>query len=251
MNASFRILLVMASLLLVGPGLVMAAPEPKRSLTVGYYDFPPAIYSDTAGQAQGPLVDLTRAVIERAGYTATFRALPSARLYAGLRDGSIDLWPGAPGKPELAADTLEGKVTLTAISLNLYHRADTPPPVLPQSLAGRGVIVINGYNYWPGVNQMLNDPNLDIRLHRTSTHTSALQMLVHRRADFLLDYQVPVKQAQQQLGMAPLPYQTLHRVPIRFIASRRAPDTEALLQALDRAYAELVAAGVDTSLPGE
>ncbi|WP_338052459.1 substrate-binding periplasmic protein [Stutzerimonas marianensis] len=248
MNASFRILL---AALLVGPGLAMAAVEPKRSLTVGYYDFPPAIYSDTAGQARGPLVDLTRAVIERAGYAASFRALPSARLYAGLRDGSIDVWPGAPGKPELAADTLEGEATLTHISLNLYHRADTPPPTLPQGLAGRGVIVINGYNYWPGVNRLLHDPALNIRLHRTSSHTSALQMLTHRRADFLLDYQVPVNQAQQQLRMAPLPYQRLHHVPIRFIASRRVPDTEAVLQALDRAYAELVAAGVDTSLPGE
>lgn len=236
---------------LAGPCFAAPEAEPLRILTVGYYDFPPAIYSDPQGLPQGPLVGLTHRIFERAGYRAQFRAFPSARLYAALKNGTVDLWPGAPGKSELVADTLEGRETLAQISLNLYHRSDTPPPTVPQSLRKRGVIIIGGYNYWPAVNQMLNDPQLDIQLHRTSSHTSALEMLQHRRADYLLDYQIPVNQALQHLGIPPLPYVNVHKVPIRFIASRRSNDSQAILDALDRAYADMAAAGEDLSLPGE
>jgi len=232
---------------LAGPSV--AASETSRTLIVGYYDFPPAIYSDPQGQPQGPLVDLTRRVLARAGFKAQFRGLPSARLYAALQNGSVDLWPGAPGKPELRSDTLEGRETLAHISLNLYHRPDTPRPTMPSSLRKRGVIIIGGYNYWPQVNQMLHDPQLQIRLHRTATHTSALEMLKHRRADYLLDYQVPVSQALKRLGVEALPHVELHKVAIRFIVSRHADDSQTVVNSLDRAYAEMSAAGEDLSLP--
>ncbi|MFL9814412.1 transporter substrate-binding domain-containing protein [Stutzerimonas sp. VN223-3] len=243
------LLCILFAIFLSGPCFAASAPGTPRTLTVGYYDFPPAIYSDAQGRPQGPLVNLVHRVFTQSGYRARFRALPSARLYAALKDGSIDLWPGAPGKPELAADTLVGQETLAQISLNLYHRPDTPPPQVPKSLAKRGVIVINGYNYWPAVNQMLHDPQLDIRLHRTSSHASALEMLRHRRADYLLDYQIPVNQALQRLGMQALPHVEIHKMPIRFIVSRRLTDSQAVIDALDRAYAEMAAAGEDLSLP--
>lgn len=237
------------AVMLAGSGIANAATPSVQTLTVGFYDFPPAIYSDENGQAQGVLVDITRRIIEHAGYTADFRGLPSARLYNALKDGSVDLWPGAPGKPELIDHTIEGRETLSTISLNLYHRADTPAPALPGDLAKRGVIIINGYNYWPAVNQMLYDPKLDIRLHRAATHASALQMLQHRRASFLLDYQAPVSQMLQQMDMPPLSYLAIHQVPIRFIVSRKLKGGQQVLNALDGAYAEMTAAGTDLSLP--
>ncbi|QGZ32631.1 transporter substrate-binding domain-containing protein [Stutzerimonas stutzeri] len=236
---------------LASPCLCASAAEPPRTLTVGYYDFPPAIYSDTQGRPQGPLVDLTRELLETAGYQARFRGLPSARLYAALKNGTVDLWPGAPGKPELIADTIEGRETLAQISLNLYHRPDTPPPQVPSSLARRGVIVIGGYNYWPAVNQMLHDPQLGIRLHRASSHASAIEMLQHRRGDYLLDYQIPVNQVLQRLGQRTLPYVNVYKVPIRFIVSRRLDDSQRVIDALDRAYVQRLEAGEDMSLPGE
>lgn len=233
------------------PCLAASKTEAAPTLTVGFYDFPPAIYSDSQGRARGPLVDITRRVLAHAGYSATFRGLPSGRLYSALQNGTVDLWPGAPGKPELFDHTIEGSQTLTTISLNLYHRPDTPPPTIPESLSKRGVIIINGYNYWPAVNQMLLDPQLDIRLHRTSSHVSAVEMLQHRRGDYLLDYQLPVNQVLQQLKMEPLPYLSVHKIPIRFIASRQLADNQRVLDALDAAYAEMIAAGEYLSLPGE
>lgn len=242
-----RLFLISIAAALAGP--CVASSEAPRTLTVGYYDFPPAIYSDAQGRPNGPLVDLTRRVLAHAGFQAQFRGLPSARLYAALQNGTVDIWPGAPGKPELQADTLEGRETLAQISLNLYHRPDTPRPTMPSSLRKRGVIIIGGYNYWPQVNQMLHDPQLQIRLHRTATHTSALEMLKQRRADYLLDYEVPVSQALNRLGMEALPHVELHKVAIRFIVSRHTEDSQAVVDSLDRAYAEMSAAGEDLSLP--
>jgi polar amino acid transport system substrate-binding protein len=58
-----------------------------------------------------------------------------------------------------------------------------------------------------------------------------------------------VDQARTRLGMSELPYVELQRIPMKWIVSRHAPGAEALRDALDRAYAELQAAGEDLSLP--
>lgn len=229
----------------------MGEPVPQRILNVGYYEFAPAIYTDAQGTARGEVAELTRRVARQAGFGVRFRSLPGARLYAALENGSIDLWPGAHGKPELAPHTLVGRHTLSQINLNLYHRAGTPAPRIPQDLVGKSLILIGGYSYWPSVNALLEDPALNLRLLRTSNHLSALEMLRRKRGDYLLDYQIPVEQARQRLQMEALPYQRLTQMPIRFIVSRHARDAEAVVTALDEAYEALLAAGEDINLPSD
>ena len=97
---------------------------------------------------------------------------------------------------------------------------------------------------------MLHDPQLAIRLHRASTHTCALEMLKHRRANYLLDYQIPINQALLRLGMPKPPHVELHKIGMRFIVSRHTDDSQTVVDALDRAYAELPAAGEDLSFAG-
>ena len=217
-------------------------------IEVGFYEFPPFTYSDAQGRPQGAFLRLTQRLLEHAGYRANFRAYPSARLYAGLRDGRVHLWPGAPDKPGLATHTLESRTQVGEIALNLYFRRDTLLPRIPDDLRDRGLILISGYSYWPRINQLLEDPAVAIRLHRTRTHSAALDMLQHGRGDFLLDYQSPVNQARAELGMAELPFIQLQRLPLKLIVSRNAPDAEALRDALDRAYLELRAEGADLNL---
>lgn len=236
-------LLLVATLL---PHHGHAQPVP---IQVGFYEFPPYSYSDSQGRPQGAILELTERLLRHAGYTVETRSYPSARLYSALHDGSVHIWPGAPGKPELAEHTLETRTRLGEIVLNLYFRRDTQLPRLPEDLRGRGVIMISGYTYWQPVNEMLDDPALGIERHRTSTHTAALEMLQRRRGDFLLDYQTPVEQARQRLGMSELPFLQLQRIPLKLIVSRQAPNAEALRDALDRAYQELQAAGADLQLP--
>lgn len=238
--------------LLSGPSLAGRAPEPPQPLVkVGYYNSPPAIYSDAHGEAQGALVALTRLLLHNAGYRVSFRELPSARLYAGLIDGSIDLWPGSPGKPNLQGQTLEANEQLAEIGLNLYYRHGAPAPEFPRDLAARDVILITGYTYWPAVNAALQDPALRLRQHRTSTHTAALQMLERGRGDFLIDYDQSVNQAVKELGIATPPAVPLARVPIKFIVSARSANPQKLRDDLDQAYRALRAAGADLNLRKE
>lgn len=242
-------LLLMATLLSVPGHAQPGESEAGPLVQVGFYEFPPHSYSDSQGRPRGAILELTERLLKHAGYRVEIRSYPSARLYGALQDGSVHIWPGAPGKPELADHTLETRTQVGEIVLNLYFRRDTPLPRLPEDLKGRGLIMITGYTYWQPINEMLNDPALQIERHRTSTHTAALEMLQRHRGDFLLDYQTPVEQARQRLGMGELPFVQLQRIPLNLIVSRHAPGAEALRDALDRAYQELQAAGVDLRLP--
>ena len=222
------------------------AAEP--SVNVGYYEFPPYSWTDDDGKPRGSILALTDRLLRHAGYRGHYRSLPGARLYAALRDGSVQLWPGAGGKTELAGHTYEARHAMGEFSLALYHRPDTPPPRIPDGLQGRSVIVISGYSYWKSVNDLLNDPSLGLITHRTSTHQAALEMLQRQRGDFLIDYQQPVEQVFKSLGAEPLPFTVLHSLQLRFVASRHAEGSAILLDALDRAYDELQAAGADLNV---
>nr|WP_322980584.1 transporter substrate-binding domain-containing protein [Pseudomonas sp. C11] len=228
---------------------VAQATDGTRHIQVGYYEFPPYTYTDAQGEPAGPGLALTRRLLQQAGYTGDFRSYPGARLYSGLRDGSVQLWLGAPGKPELAAHTLEGRNLLGEITLNLYFLRDTLLPRLPEDLKDRSLILITGYSYWQAVNDWLEDPALNLTLHRTASHTSALEMLQRRRGDFLLDYQTPVEQARRRLGMAELPFVQLQHLPLKFIYSRAWPGAERLRDDLEQAYETLKAEGAELQLP--
>ncbi|WP_374439244.1 substrate-binding periplasmic protein [Pseudomonas panipatensis] len=233
---------------LSGPAQPAAAPGAEPALQVGYYEFPPYIYTDEGGAARGSGAELVRRLARQAGYRAEFRALPSARLYQALQDGSVQLWAGAPGKPELADSTLECEHVLGYVSLNLYRLASRPAPRLPQDLSGSRLILINGYSYWKAATQLLDDPTLKLELHRTSTHAAALQMLLRGRGDYLLDYQAPVEQAQREAGMPELAYEPISHLPVKLVLSRRAGDAERLRRRFDLAYEQLRAAGVRLEL---
>jgi polar amino acid transport system substrate-binding protein len=252
MSKPSRLLLPLLCALFSGASFAGRAPEPPAPLVkVGYYNSPPAIYSDAHGEAQGSLVDLTRLLLHNAGYRVSFRELPSARLYAGLLDGSVDIWPGSPGKPNLLGQTLEANEQLAEIGLNLYYRHGSPAPEFPRDLVNHDVILITGYTYWPAINAALQDPALHLRQHRTTTHTAALQMLERGRGDFLIDYDQSVNQAVKELGIATPPSVPLARVPIKFIVSARSANPRKLRDDLDQAYRALRAAGADLNLRKE
>ncbi|MCJ1884661.1 transporter substrate-binding domain-containing protein [Pseudomonas sp. LA21] len=231
------------------PSLADRLPRPLPVLEVGYYEFPPYTYTASDGSTRGSGAEMVRHILRKAGYRARFRSLPSARLYLGLQDGSVQLWAGAPGKPELAGSTLECERTLGHVDLNLYRLASRAAPQLPQGLSGARIILISGYSYWKPVTDLLDDPHLKLELHRTSTHVAALQMLGLQRGDYLIDYQAPVEQACRELGMAPLAFDRLYSVPTKLIVSRRAPDAERLREQLDNAYDALKAEGYEMELP--
>lgn len=236
-------LISLITALLLG-GLAQASDHnAKRTLVVAYYDFPPLSYTNKQQQATGAAISLVRRLGEHAGYPLIFRQLPSARVYQGLLDGSIDIWPGALGKPELAGHVLPSRAMIGHTELNLYRRPGTLPPSLPDDLRNREIILIQGYTYWQTATALLGDPQLKVRPHTTSSHESALLMLFKERGDYLLDYSAPVNAARQALQLPELPYTTLFRLDLSIIFSRLAPGAEQIRDDFDQAYIALLAAG--------
>lgn len=242
----FRLFLLCLSLGFSNLGLTHeATPASSRGeLVVGFYEFPPWIFTDTDGSIRGSLYESQRDIILRSGYQPRFRSLPSARLYNGLKDGSVHLWIGAEGKADIREFTLESKSRLGQTLLNLYYPAGQQPPRIPQDLVNKNIILISGYTYWPSVNQLLQDPTLQIKTHRTSTHESALKMLERQRGDYLINYAPPVTAAFKHLPEQPLEAVPLDRLTIRFIVSRKAPNAEQILQDLDSAYQRMLDEGL-------
>ena len=230
---------VHAILLIVGLFSGFATNAQARQLiTVGYYEFPPASYTDSSNNPAGHIIELGRTLLIDAGYDVVFKALPSARLYSELISGNIDLWLGAPNKTELIGHTLESSKVLGEITLAVYYHPGSKPPRLPDDLKGKKIILIGGYSYWPPISQWLTDSSLNLKLTRTSRHTSAIAMLMRKRGDYLFDYLEPMRDAQQQLGLdeLSLPHVILHSTPATFIVSKRARNADKLLADLEAQF---------------
>ena len=159
-------------------------------------------------------------------------------LYSELISGNIDLWLGAPNKTELIGHTLESSKVLGEITLAVYYHPGSKPPRLPDDLKGKKIILIGGYSYWPPISQWLTDSSLNLKLTRTSRHTSAIAMLMRKRGDYLFDYLEPMRDAQQQLGLdeLSLPHVILHSTPATFIVSKRARNADKLLADLEAQF---------------
>lgn len=213
----------------------IASAHSKQLVTVGYYEFPPASYTDSSNKPAGYILDIGRTLLTNAGYDVEFKALPSARMYGQLISGDIDLWFGAPNKPELAEHTLEGTKILGEITLAVFYHPGSKPPRLPDDLKGKKIILIGGYSYWPPVAQWLTDSSLNLRLTRTSQHTSAIAMLTRNRGDYLFDYVEPMRDAQLKLGIdeLSLPYVKVHSTPATFIVSKHAQNAQQILADLE------------------
>lgn len=217
---------------------VIASADSRPIITVGYYEFPPITYTDKQGIPQGSFVELCRTLLASKGYRVIFKDLPSARLYTNLISGDIDMWLGAPGKPELAGHVLESSQYIGEASLALFYHPDAPAPTLPNDLKDKKIILINGYSYWPPATQWLADSALNLQTTRTSQHSSAIAMLMRKRGDYLLDYLSPIHIAQQELGIngLTLPFVLINSTPLAFVISRKSAQPEQLLNDLEQAY---------------
>lgn len=246
-------LFAMAALLCLIPWAAAAGPEhdpltDRPVVQVGIMRFPGYSYMDEQGQAKGVMVDLTRLLLERAGYRSAIRILPSARIWLGLEDGQVHLWPGIVNKPGLDKHTLLTERDLAKVAINLYSRPGTPRPVWPQGLIGKRVILITNYTYIKSLLERLQDPALNLSFDSSISHQGALEMLLRGRGDFLLNYRAQVDPLIADMGLKPLPFIEIAEHPMRFVLSRESGLAEQLKADLDRAYDELAAEGVELDL---
>lgn len=220
----------------------LSTAHAQSVVRVGFYDFPPLLTTNTQGAPDGPLRRFTETFLTQAGFSGEYKVMPSARLYAGLKSGEVELWIGAFNRPELEAYVLETRHTLAELKLNLYYPADRPTPRLPKDLSGKNLIVLSGYSYCPEVySKVLNPKHGAIQL-RTSTHQAAVELLARGRGDFLLNYERPTKSLARSdyPALKALP---LGQYPVKFVISKASPKAHQLQQALDNTYIKRVYSG--------
>ena len=227
-----RILLYALILLLVPPAMAE-----NRTLRVGYLDFPPYLYRNDAGEADGIFVNLTRQVAAEAGYQLEFQFLPAARAYQYLETGRIDLWQGFVDDPTLKDLVLESMARPINVEYGVWYLHDTPEPLRFTDFHGTLMITITGYNY-AGMAQYLAQSS-DIQSVNTPSHRSALDMLERGHGDFLLDYRDPV---EEELLVKPVPSIRFTPLWVReagWLFSRAAGNAEQRVQDFDAAWQRL------------
>lgn len=241
--------LYLLMLLLFSP-LAVAEEAHRWPLQIGLIDFPPYSWPDDNKQPRGHFVELFNLLGERVGFEPQYRILPIARLAAGLQDGSVAVWPGIDGKPELADHTLVSAHHLAYIHINLYTRAQSRLPAWPNGLNGKQVILLSGYDYETSLMNLLQEPWRNILLHRTPSHQSAVAMLQRRRADYLINYQAPMRQLQAENPLLLLNSMNVARIPLQMVISRQAATgSQMLKEQLDQAWQQLLDEGAPVRLP--
>lgn len=239
-----RIVLLISMFMLVVPA-AWAVESAKPVVQVAFMQFPGHAEPGQDGQPVGRTVSLVRLLLEQAGYPYELRILPAARVFVGLQDGAVHLWPGLLNKPDLAPYTLKTERDLTQVRINLYHRPGTLPPVWPDSLQGSSLILITNYTYTDRLRRIMEDPALNLTIHRSASHQGAISMLLLGRADYLLEYRSQVEPLLSDFALDELPHIAVDNQPMRLVLSRQTWFAEQLRKDLDRAYDELKAQGVE------
>lgn len=236
----------------LGAWMTLAAAEPVRPdrgvLRVGYVEFPPFEYMDASGEAAGSYIDIMRKVGAEAGYRLEFQLLPISRTYLYLQEGRIDVWPGLRDIPLLKGHVLESRAVPIHIDLLAWRLKDTPPLKRLEDLEGHIVILITGYTY-AGLLYKLTRDNSGVMTTFTSTHLSALQMLVKRRGHYLLDYREPIGATLLEFPVEDLQHDPVLSQLGAFVVSARAPQAQRIVEELDAAYDRLVSTGQLKPIP--
>lgn len=78
-----------------------------------------------------------------------------------------------------------------------------------------------------------------ISMTQTSTHDAAIQMLRLGRADYLLNYQMPMEQALRDSHLPPLPHVVVLKQDFTFFYSKRSPRAQRLRDDFDQVLKQL------------
>jgi len=213
----------------------MAAKQP---LEFGLADFPPYFYLDDQGEPAGPVLTLADALFAQARLSYRLKDYPPARLYNRIRSGETQVTMAGEHHPEITEYALPGSIPLLNLTLNVYRHTDTPPIDKIADLAGHSVILIGAYTYG-ALSKALEDPQMKVNLSRAATHQAALQMLLHHRAEYLINYAEPMNAPLRGVPEGVIASDTLARIAVFLFVANAAEQPEALRDTLEEALSRL------------
>lgn len=223
---------------LAGPALANAD---DNKLRIGYTEFPPIEYQNEQGEPAGHFIDLTRKVVQEAGYEAEFIYLPVSRIYLYLKSGTLDLWPGLSSVPALGGEVLESWANAYPVQLSAWYLDSSEPLTHFDQLEGKTVIVISGYTYG-GLLSWLTASS-DVRLTHAPNNRAALEMLKLKRGDYVLDYREPIEKILNQTTDSMIRGSDVRSRHAAWLFSLASPKAALLREEFDDAYLRLVSRG--------
>tara|TARA_R110000764_G_scaffold42250_3_gene95048 strand:+ start:403 stop:1149 length:747 start_codon:yes stop_codon:yes gene_type:complete len=202
---------------------------------------PPYIAIDQDGLPEGPVIELIERLFADLQQPYRVRDLPPNRVGLRLIKGQAALTIASDGNPDLTLLAHQGKEPLLSMSLNVYRKPGTPAVSRLEELAGKQVIVINAYSYGNADAQLAKNQPPTQKIYANG-HEAALQMLLHDRAEYLLDYTEPLVGHLEALPANSVAADHIREVDMHWYLSRQYPHPE-LLDQLDQAVRKQRAAG--------
>lgn len=220
---------------------VLADNTEPATLRIAYTEFPPIEYQTEDGEPAGHFIDLTRKVVQEAGYKAEFIYLPIGRIYLYLKNGTVDIWPGLSGVQALQGKVLESRASAYLVQLSAWSLESTEPLTHFDQLDGKTVIVIAGYTYGSLLSWLENSDRM--HLTQAPNNRAALEMLKLKRGDYILDYRPPVNEILAQPSDSQIVESEVRTRKSAWLYSLANPKAALLRDTLDDAYLRLVEKG--------
>jgi len=226
------VVLVFGILAVLRPGPVFS-----EAVKAGIISFPP-YYIVEKGEVKGGIyTDILEKMMERAGLKYSVMAYPVSELFAGIESGDIHIWMGTP---------LNGAISsprkIAEANILVYTPSSVSPPSSIDGLAGKRVLVIEGYNYG-GLVKKMSEPSRGIIVDRVKSHESAFKRLASGLERFVVDYQTPAEKTISDLQIKSLKSHILSTVDVKIYVSKKAPEPERLMEQLIKAYEALKVEG--------
>jgi polar amino acid transport system substrate-binding protein len=216
------------------------AQESERVLRAAFLHFPPMAYVDDNGEPAGKVIELTNRVAAESGLKITWVSYPIRRIYKGLEDGDIDIWPGSQSVPALRDFTLETPSIGIDINLCALSLQATPAVTDPQALSSSQLVLIRGYTYRTQLDSIF--ANAARRPIVAPDHTAAIALLEKGRGDYLISYDHPIELALQQQPQINAKCDMLDSWPLVYVVSSRLPDAPEVVATLTNSYRRLTEA---------
>ena len=194
----------------------------------GYPELPPRSFTNAQGQAEGQAIRMAKALFASAGIPWRASSYPARRLFQNLENGTTT-FAVMVHSPALVACCLLNRDPLYTTDLKTYYIGDKPPINSRSDLIGKRIITIRGYSY-SGLITFIDDPQNRITNEIAPTHESAFQMLIYKRADYVLNYDSPASVTLAAHPIANLRQDTLERVRTHIALSKSYPDAEKVME---------------------
>ena len=182
--------------------------------------------------------DMITKILKRASIDYVAKDYPPKRLYKNMADGKTDIWVGVKEVPVYEGKIIHSDFPIFQIELRVYTIGDKELPSVKEELRLKNIITIRGYSYG-GMIKFLEDPENKISTNPTNSHKSALLKLKAGRADYLLDYKYPVLRELETTEVNNLKYNTLVKIPLYIMVSKKTQKADEILHRMEKAYHQL------------